>query len=295
MAKNENVMPIAIALILADYAWNCRSGAWEKDVNPDTGSGYEALKASIASDGVKTPVVVRPLKNKDGSPNGKYSLVSGFRRFKAVTELKQETIPCLVRDLNDADARLENIRENTAREDLKGADLAYAILEVAKQNVSDLEIAKKIGKSQPYVSKLHSIMTDVLPKLVKAWRESTVDITVSQMYVLSRLPKDRQEEEFNKYVKGREAAETKDDGKKNKKLEVLKKKAYDYGFVLGCLARLSYVGKVADDWEEMSGSIIDIPSKFVARQRRSVGNAMEKGYTDGMVEPAPEETDDIEE
>ena len=56
------------------------------------------LVKSIKQNGVLTPVLVRPDKNSS------YEMISGHRRMHAAIKAGLETIPAIVRDMDDDDA-----------------------------------------------------------------------------------------------------------------------------------------------------------------------------------------------
>ena len=56
------------------------------------------LVESIKQNGVLTPVLVRPDKNNS------YEMISGHRRMHAAIKAGLETIPAIVRDMDDDDA-----------------------------------------------------------------------------------------------------------------------------------------------------------------------------------------------
>ncbi len=70
----------------------------ESKTNPRTNFDPEdlaTLQASIAAKGIEEPLIVRPV-------GGKFELVAGARRTRCARTLKLETVPCIVRDLTDA-------------------------------------------------------------------------------------------------------------------------------------------------------------------------------------------------
>jgi ParB family transcriptional regulator, chromosome partitioning protein len=85
----------------------------------------EELAASIREHGVLQPLVVRILAE------GQREIVAGERRWRAAKLAGLETVPCVVRELTDHQARLVNATENLAREDLNPLEEVEAILEVA--------------------------------------------------------------------------------------------------------------------------------------------------------------------
>lgn len=112
---------VGIEEILVDESQNMRHF-------PPSKQKVQELKDDILKNGQLQPVVVRA-----ASLNGhKYSLVAGFQRMRALTELAAEgnTIPSvLVRviDAEDQGAIFANLSENMKRNTLSTIDISYAI------------------------------------------------------------------------------------------------------------------------------------------------------------------------
>jgi len=79
---------------------------------------------------------------------------------------------------------------------LSGAELAEYIHKVLPRQMTDSEVAKKVGRTQPYVSKLRRIREEVPSALRQQWRNEQIPVSV--MYAVSRLPKNRQHDELQK-------------------------------------------------------------------------------------------------
>ncbi|AGG89042.1 PRTRC system ParB family protein [Rhodanobacter denitrificans] len=82
----------------------------------------DRLVASIREQGVIQPPLVRP--RHDGEEG--FWLVAGERRFRACTLLNKAELPVLVREMDDAQARLAALCENMDRKDLSAAEEAIA-------------------------------------------------------------------------------------------------------------------------------------------------------------------------
>ena len=83
-----------------------------------------ALKESVRKNGLLQPVVVRP------RPGGRFELIAGERRWRVVQLLGWESIPVVVREVDDLTAHLLGQIENDAREDVSAWEraLGYADL-----------------------------------------------------------------------------------------------------------------------------------------------------------------------
>ena len=77
------------------------------------------LKASVALNGVLEPVLLRP--KGDG-----FEMLSGHRRMAVCKELGIETIPAIVRNLDDDQATLAMVDANRQREHILPSEKAFA-------------------------------------------------------------------------------------------------------------------------------------------------------------------------
>ena len=75
---------------------------------------------SVRDFGVLTPAIVRP------DPDGGYEIVSGHRRHRASELAEKETMPVIVRDLDDDAATIIMVDSNLQRENLLPSERAFA-------------------------------------------------------------------------------------------------------------------------------------------------------------------------
>lgn len=127
---------------------------WTKDKDDVGHTSLERLAQSIREQGILQPLVVIP-------HNGKYHIVCGERRFRAVkehTDLKE--VPCVVRtDLDDKNSLEVSLTENLQREDLSPMDTAHAYNElITKCGYTARAIAKKLGVSPAAISQRLSLL-----------------------------------------------------------------------------------------------------------------------------------------
>ena len=86
----------------------------------------QQLANSIREYGILEPLLVRPIPTK---PNF-YELVAGERRYRAATLLNLETVPVVIRELDDQQALAITLVENLTREDLNPVEEAEGILKL---------------------------------------------------------------------------------------------------------------------------------------------------------------------
>jgi len=113
------------------------------------------LAASIRENGLLQPLVVRPIAEAPG----RYELVVGERRFRAVSSLGWEDVPVVVRDANDETVLVLALVENLQREALNALEEAegYAAL-TEKYELSQQDIAKAVGKDRSTVANLMRLL-----------------------------------------------------------------------------------------------------------------------------------------
>jgi ParB family chromosome partitioning protein len=128
----------------------------------------EELKRAIQSQGIIEPLIVRRIGAVE-SDGPHFELIAGERRLRAARAAGLETVPVVVRELDDRAALEMSLVENIAREDLSPVEEAFAFARLVKHfELSHDEIAVRVGKSRPYVSnaiRLLSLAPEVIEML----------------------------------------------------------------------------------------------------------------------------------
>ena len=125
-----------------------QAGKYQPRTRMDEGALNE-LAASIKSQGVMQPVLVRPV---DG---GRYEIIAGERRFRAAQLAGLEEIPVLVREVDDQAAAAMALIENMQREDLNPLEEAQGIARLISDfNFTHEQAASAVGRSRSAVSNL---------------------------------------------------------------------------------------------------------------------------------------------
>jgi ParB family chromosome partitioning protein len=128
-----------------------QAGKYQPRTRMDEGSLSE-LAASIKTQGIMQPVLVRPLA--DGSGNS-YEIIAGERRFRAAQMAGLDEIPVLVRDVDDQAAAAMALIENIQREDLNPLEEAQGIQRLISDfNFTHEQAAAAVGRSRSAVSNL---------------------------------------------------------------------------------------------------------------------------------------------
>jgi len=106
----------------------------------------DELCQTIKTHGVIQPIVVR-------FRNGKYEIIAGERRYRAVRKLGMETIPAIVREINDSQAASIALIENLQREGLTAIEEAMAYQQLLElHNLTQESLAQRLGKSQSTIA-----------------------------------------------------------------------------------------------------------------------------------------------
>src|ERR1035437_6220992 len=105
------------------------------------------LAASITSNGVVQPVLVRPLAN------GRFQLIDGERRWRASQLAGKETIPAILRQVSDEQAMEITIVENLQRADLNAMEQARAFERLSREfHMTQEQMAIRTGKDRATVA-----------------------------------------------------------------------------------------------------------------------------------------------
>ena len=105
----------------------------------------DQLVWSVLTQGLLTPLVVRPL------PNGEYEVVSGHRRLHACKKAGIETVPALITDMDRDAAAIALVDSNLHREKILPSEKAFAYklkMEAMKRQGqrTDLTSRQLVGK-----------------------------------------------------------------------------------------------------------------------------------------------------
>jgi ParB family chromosome partitioning protein len=130
-----------------------QAGKYQPRTRMDDGSLAE-LAASIKSQGIMQPVLVRPLA-APGPAGAAYEIIAGERRFRAAQLAGLDEIPVLVRDVDDQNAAAMALIENIQREDLNPLEEAQGIARLISEfDFTHEQAAQAVGRSRSAVSNL---------------------------------------------------------------------------------------------------------------------------------------------
>ena len=108
----------------------------------------QELADSIIEQGLMQPIIVRKSENN-------FEIIAGERRWRAAKLAKVDTIPVIVRDINDRTASVIALIENMQRVDLSSIEEAEGIKKMIDEfGMTHEEASDAVGKSRSAVSNL---------------------------------------------------------------------------------------------------------------------------------------------
>ena len=157
---------------------------------------------SVREYGVLVPAIARP------DPSGGYELIAGHRRHHASELAGKETMPVIVRDLDDDAATIIMVDSNLQREELLPSERAFAykmkleamkrqagrpsrenVSQVGTQKRSDQIMAEQVGESRNQIQRFIRL-TELIPTLLDMVDERK--IALNPAVELSHLKKEEQ-------------------------------------------------------------------------------------------------------
>lgn len=116
-------------------------------------NALQELSQSIREHGVIQPIIVRKVGDK-------YEIIAGERRYRASQLAGKETIPALVRDIDDKEAAKIALLENLQRSNLTPIEEAKTYQTILKlDNITQEELAQNLGKSQSTIANKLRLLT----------------------------------------------------------------------------------------------------------------------------------------
>lgn len=113
--------------------------------DPDT---LQELADSISAQGLIQPILLRKRA-------GGYELIAGERRWRAAQLAGLNSIPAIVREMDDNSVAAVTLIENIQREDLNPLEEAKALYRLKNEfEMTDLAVAEAVGRSRTAVSNL---------------------------------------------------------------------------------------------------------------------------------------------
>jgi ParB family chromosome partitioning protein len=151
-------------------------------------SALRELAASIRSQGVLSPLLVRPLTERS------FEIIAGARRYRAAHLAEAETVPARIVNLTDAEALEAQLIENLQRRDVHPLEEAQgfrALLNLDEPKYSIEQISAKTGKSATYCAQRIKL-TELTAAVTEAFAKD--EIGVGHALLLAKLQPAEQEQ-----------------------------------------------------------------------------------------------------
>lgn len=105
------------------------------------------LCQTIKTHGIIQPIVVREIEDE------KFEIIAGERRWRACCKLELETIPAIIKNLNDSQSASVALIENLQREGLTSIEEAVAYQKLIElHGLTQESLAQRLGKGQSTVA-----------------------------------------------------------------------------------------------------------------------------------------------
>ncbi len=128
-------------------------GEYQPRTNMDQAS-LEELAASIRSQGIIQPILVRPISGDN------YEIIAGERRWRAAQLAQLHEVPVLVRNIPDEATLAVALIENIQRENLNPVEEAVGLKRLMDEfELTHEEMAKSVGRSRTAVTNLLRLLS----------------------------------------------------------------------------------------------------------------------------------------
>lgn len=138
----------------------------------------EELSRTIHTHGIIQPIVVRPLDN------GRYEIIAGERRWRAMKKLGWEEAPAIVKNLNDTETASVALIENLQREELSPIEEAVAYGKLLQlHQLTQEALAQRLGKGQSTIANKLRLL-----KLPQEVQEALLNKQITERHARSLIP-----------------------------------------------------------------------------------------------------------
>jgi ParB family chromosome partitioning protein len=154
------------------------------------------LTESIRDKGVLEPLLVRQLPQ-----SGRYMIISGERRFHAARAAGLRELPCIEKNVNDAETLEIALIENLQRKDLTPFEEADGVQALSDRfGLNHEEIAHRIGKGRSSVTEVLSLRS--IPDDVKALCVEQGVLSKSQLLQVAREQESKMRDLVRRFALG---------------------------------------------------------------------------------------------
>ncbi|KKB75146.1 MULTISPECIES: nucleoid occlusion protein [Bacillus] len=139
----------------------------------------QELAATIHTHGIIQPIVVRKTEQE-----GKYELIAGERRWRAVQTLNWEKVPAIIKDFSDTETASVALIENLQREELSSIEEAHAYARLLElHDLTQEALAQRLGKGQSTIANKLRLL-----KLPAEVQEAILKKEISERHARALIP-----------------------------------------------------------------------------------------------------------
>ncbi|ASB91550.1 nucleoid occlusion protein [Bacillus sonorensis] len=139
----------------------------------------QELAATIHTHGIIQPIVVRKTEQ-----DGKYELIAGERRWRAVQTLNWEKVPAIIKDFSDTETASVALIENLQREELSSIEEAHAYARLLElHDLTQEALAQRLGKGQSTIANKLRLL-----KLPEEVQEAILKKEISERHARALIP-----------------------------------------------------------------------------------------------------------
>ncbi|MYL50706.1 nucleoid occlusion protein [Halobacillus litoralis] len=144
------------------------------------------LAQTIHTHGMIQPIVLRRLNEEE------YELIAGERRWRAVQSLGWETVPAIIREMNDSQTASVALIENLQREELTVIEEAVAYAKLLElHQITQEALAQRLGKSQSTIANKLRLL-----KLPESVQQAVMDKKITERHARALIAlKDEEQQE----------------------------------------------------------------------------------------------------
>ena len=125
---------------------------------------FDEDKLKELAESIKTHGIVQPIVVKENG--GRYTIIAGERRYRAARLAGLQTVPVVIKNLNDRELMEVSLVENLQREDLNPLEEAEAIKLLMEEYALTQEgVSERISRSRSAVANTLRLLT--LPEAIK--------------------------------------------------------------------------------------------------------------------------------
>jgi ParB family chromosome partitioning protein len=155
-------------------------------------TSLEELAASIRSQGLIQPILVRPVDDN------RYEIIAGERRWRAAGIAGLSEVPVVIRDVPDKAALAMALIENIQREDLNALEEAQGMQRLVEEfQLTHQDLAESVGRSRTAVTNALRLL-NLSPVVQKYLMDNNIDMGHAR--ALLALDSKRQQDAAKKVV-----------------------------------------------------------------------------------------------